>query len=153
MTLEGWTPGLNKIFLVFTSMGEGSCIGTSCAYTDYCAYHGYFGSTGTPTIYANQPYADPNYCYATGTQTDPNGDIPSDANVSVASHEITEANTDPELDAWYDATGNEIGDLCAWTFGTNTWDSSLANQMWNGHFYELQQEYDNHTSSCVQVGP
>jgi hypothetical protein len=154
MTLEGWTPGLNKIFLVFTSAGEGSCIGTSCAYTDYCAYHGYFGSTGTPTIYANQPYADPNYCYATGTQTDPNGDIPSDANVSVASHEITEANTDPELNAWWDgANGEEIGDLCAWMFGTNTWDSSLANQMWNGHFYELQQEYDNHTSSCVQVGP
>jgi len=155
MTLKGWTPGLNKMFLVFTSKGEGSCFNSSsCSYTQYCAYHGYFGSTTTPTIYANQPYADPNYCYYTGVQTDPSGDIPSDANVNVTSHEITEANTDPELNAWWDtANGEEIGDLCAWTFGTNSWDGGLANQMWNGHFYELQLEYDNHTSSCVQVGP
>lgn len=158
MTLKGWTPGLNKMFLVFTSTGEGSCFNsssTSCAYTQYCAYHGYFGSTTTPTIYANQPYADPTYCYSSASgQKAPSGDIPSDANVNVASHEITEANTDPELNAWWDtANGEEIGDLCAWTFGTNSWDGSLANQMWNGHFYDLQQEYDNHTSSCVQVGP
>lgn len=154
MTLKGWTGGLSKMYLMFTSSGEGSCSGTSCAYTNYCAYHGYFGSSGAPTIYANQPYADPNYCYVTGTQQAPSGDIPSDANVNVASHEITEANTDPELNAWWDsANGEEIGDLCAWSFGSLSWDGSLANQMWNGHFYDLQLEYDNHTGSCVNVGP
>jgi hypothetical protein len=158
MTLKGWTPGLNKMFLVFTSKGEGSCsdsTSASCAYSQYCAYHGFFGSTTTPTIYSNQPYADPSYCYSPGTgQRAPNGDIPSDANVSIASHEIAEANTDPELNAWWDlANGYEIGDLCSWTFGANTWDGLLANQMWNGHFYDLQQEYDNHTTSCVSLGP
>jgi len=154
MTLKGWTGNLNKMFLVFTSTGEGSCANFGCAYSSYCAYHGYFGPTNTPTIYANMPYANPTYCYLTGTQQDPSGDIPSDANVNVASHEITEANTDPELNAWWDSgNGEEIGDLCAWNFGSLTWDSSLANQMWNGHFYDLQLEYDNHTSSCVQVGP
>ena len=158
MTLKGWTPGLNKMFIVFTSTGEGSCsdnTSTSCAYTQYCAYHGNFGSISTPTIYANMPYANPTYCYASGSgQHDPNGDIPSDANVSVLSHEITEANTDPELNAWWDTgNGEEIGDLCAWTFGTADWDSGLANQMWNGHFYDLQMEYDNHTSACVKIGP
>jgi hypothetical protein len=153
MTLKGWTGGLNKMYLMFTSTGEGSCSGIYCAYTDYCAYHGYFGSTSTPTIYANQPYADPNYCFATG-QKAPSGDIPSDANVNVASHEITEANTDPELSAWWDTVnGEEIGDLCAWSFGSLTWDSALANQMWNGHFYDLQLEYDNHSASCVSIGP
>jgi hypothetical protein len=156
MTLKAWTPGLNKMFLVFTSTGEGSCISsTSCAYTQYCAYHGYFGSTTAPTIYANQPYADPNYCYSSlNGQKDPSGDIASDANVNVASHEITEANTDPELNAWWDTVnGEEIGDLCAWTFGVNGWDGGLANQMWNGHFYDLQLEYDNHTAACVSLGP
>ena len=117
MTAHSWTPGLNKMFIVFTSTGEGSCFdgtSSSCAYTSYCAYHGSFGSTTTPTIYANMPYADPNHCYATG-QHDPSGDIPSDANVNVTSHEITEATTDPELNAWWDtANGEEIGDLCAW---------------------------------------
>lgn len=158
MTLNGWSGGLNKMFLVFTSKGEGSCFdstSSSCAYTQYCAYHSYFGSSATPTIYANQPYADPNYCYAPGNgQKDPSGDIASDANVNVASHEITEANTDPELNAWWDtANGEEIGDLCAWSFGTNGWDGGLANEMWNGHFYDLQLEYDNHSASCVQLGP
>lgn len=154
MTAQGWTSGLGKMYLVFTSIGEGSCSGASCAYTQYCAYHSYFGSAASPVIYGNEPYADPNYCFATGTQQAPSGDKPSDGAVNIASHEITEANTDPELNAWWDtANGEEIGDLCAWMFAPNTWDGGLANQMWNGHFYDLQLEYDNHTSSCVQVGP
>ncbi len=162
MTAHGWTPGLNKIFIVFTSTGEGSCFDStsaSCAYTQYCAYHGNFGSPSNPTIYANMPYANPTYCYASGKgQHAPSGDIPSDANVNVTSHEITEANTDPLVSTgpygWYDsANGEEIGDLCAFTFGTADWDGGLANQMWNGHFYDLQLEYDNHTSTCVKIGP
>jgi hypothetical protein len=158
MTAHGWTPGFNKIFIVFTSTGEGSCFDStsaSCAYTQYCAYHGYFGSTTNPTIYANMPYANPSYCYdAPVGQHSPNGDIPSDALVSITSHEVTEATTDPELNAWWDsANGEEIGDLCAWKFGTADWDGGLANQMWNGHFYDLQLEYDNHTATCVKVGP
>jgi hypothetical protein len=142
------------MYLVFTSEGEGSCNGASCAYTDYCAYHGYFGSAASPVIYGNEPYADPLYCFAPLTQQWPSGDIPTDAAVNIASHEITEANTDPELDAWWDtANGEEIGDLCAWSFGSQSWDGGLANQMWNGHFYDLQLEYDNHTGKCVQIGP
>ena len=165
MTAHGWTPGLNKMYIVFTSTGEGSCFdstSTSCAYVGskgYCAYHGFFGSATNPTIYANQPYADPTYCYGSGApyyQHAPSGDIPSDANVSVTSHEITEASTDPEGNAWWDpANGEEIGDLCAWHFGgaTGDWDGGKANQMWNGHYYDLQLEYDNHTAACVKVGP
>jgi hypothetical protein len=154
MALNGWSSGLGKMYLVFTSTGEGSCMGAYCAYRDYCAYHGYFGSAASPVIYGNMPYADPNYCFATGTQQAPSGDKPSDGAANLASHEITEATTDPELNAWWDtANGEEIGDLCAWTFGSQSWDGGLANQMWNGHFYDLQLEYDNHTSSCVQAGP
>jgi hypothetical protein len=158
MTAHSWTPGLNKMFIVFTSTGEGSCsnsTSTSCAYTQYCAYHGWFGSSTTPTLYANMPYANPSYCYAGSSgQHDPSGDIPSDANVNVTSHEITEATTDPELNAWWDSgNGEEIGDLCAWMFSTADWDGGLANQSWNGHYYDLQLEYDNHASGCVKVGP
>jgi hypothetical protein len=39
MALMGWTSGPNKMFLLYTSSGEGSCLGSSCAYTQYCAYH------------------------------------------------------------------------------------------------------------------
>jgi len=158
MALKGWTGGLNKMFFVYTSTGEGSCFdssSSSCAYTQYCAYHSYFLNGSTPIVYANMPYADPNYCYSSFTgQTSPNNDIPADAAANVSSHELTEAITDPELDAWYDSTGAEIGDICAWNFGVSfTWDGGLANEMWNGHFYTMQTEYDNNSASCVQVGP
>jgi hypothetical protein len=38
-------------------------------------------------------------------------------------------------------------------FGTADWDNGLANPNWNAHFYLLQLEYDNHTSSSVKTGP
>jgi hypothetical protein len=62
-----------------------------------------------------------------------------------ASHEFTEAITDPELNAWFTAQGNEIGDhLCAYDYGLfYNWDGGNANQMWNSRFYMLQTEYDN----------
>lgn len=59
------------MFLLFTSSGEGSCFdgtSTSCAYTQYCAYHGYFGSPISPVIYGNMPYADLTYCFASGQE-------------------------------------------------------------------------------------
>jgi Phosphate-induced protein 1 conserved region len=156
MKLKKWTGGSRNIFFVYTAPGEGSCFdatSTSCAYTAYCAYHGAIPpSPLTPVLYANMPYADPKFCMVTGTPS-PNNDPAADAAVSVASHELTEAITDPFLNAWYAANGMEIGDLCAWQFGTNTWDGGKANQSWNGNFYELQQEYDNHANNCVPVGP
>ena len=163
MTLKGWTGGLNNMFFVYTPSGMGSCQGPYCAYSDYCAYHGYFSSGGTTVIYANMPYADASACQLPGAGS-PNGDSAADAEASVTSHELTEAITDPELNAWTDAFGSEIGDLCAWNYGTNTWDSNQANQFWpwpsygpfiidRPSYFELQQEYDNHTASCVQVGP
>jgi hypothetical protein len=154
MTLKGWSGGLGKMFLVFTSSGEGSCMGgAQCAYTTYCAYHGFFTNSSAQTvIYSNEPYGNTSVCQKPGTPS-PNGNPAADAASSVATHELTEAITDPLLNAWYDAALNEIGDLCAYQYGTNTWDSARANQMWNGHFYEVQMEYDNHLSGCVQVGP
>jgi hypothetical protein len=86
-------------------------------------------------------------------QPSPNGVAAADAVTDVASHEITEAITDPFLNAWFDSSANEIGDLCAYNYGTNTWDGGLANEQWNGNFYEVQQQFDNHAGGCVQLGP
>jgi len=161
MALKGWTPGINKMYFLYTAKGEGSCFGASCAYSSFCAYHSWYGSTASPIIYANMPYAAAGHCTA---GTAPNGNVESDSAASVASHELIEAVTDPLLNAWYSAAsglGGEIGDLCAWNYGTNTWGTlKNANQSWNGHLYELQKEYDNHAAAvsglvngCVQVGP
>jgi hypothetical protein len=153
MALKGWTSGFNHLFLVFTSSGEGSCLDSiHCAYNYYCAYHGYFTTATTPVIYTNQPFADLVHCQI-GDAPSPNGNPAGDATASIVSHETTESITDPMLDAWYTAQGNEIGDLCAYNYGAAGWDAGNANEMWNGDFYLLQQEFDNHVSGCVQVGP
>jgi hypothetical protein len=155
MGIKGWTGGLQHIFFVFTSYGEGSCFdstNTQCAFSLYCAYHGEFTSGSTPILYANMPYTGTSL-QACGVSTSPNGDQDADSTINVTSHEHMETVTDPELNAWYDSAGNEIGDKCAWNFGSVTLDGGLANQVWNSHFYILQQEWDNATSSCVQSGP
>jgi hypothetical protein len=173
MQQQGWTGGLNHLFVLFTSSGEGSCFKNggnrdSCSYvgpingTGYCGYHSYINANGSAIIYANLPYGNPTYCQTPGTPS-PHNDPAADSAASVTSHEISEAITDPLLNAWWEPAGGEIGDKClnyynsSLTYGTNSWDlqggTYLANQMWSGVFYELQTEYDNHTGSCVQVGP
>jgi hypothetical protein len=155
MSINGWTGGINKIFILFTSWREGSCFSaSSCAYTQYCAYHSFFMQGSTPVIYANQPYADAGTCHTSG-QTWPNNDD-ADIAANTASHEIMESITDPLLNAWYDTNlSGEIGDLCAWIFGANTWPgpSAPGNQMWNGVVFELQQEWDNNAGACASAGP
>ena len=152
--LMGWQSGINNMYILFTPPSMGSCFdssSSSCAYTQYCAYHGAYGSTASPTVYSNEPYGDASVCWDGGPS--PSNDVPLDAALSAASHEISEAITDPELNAWFDAAGYENGDKCAYTFGTATWDASKANQMWSGAFFRLQEEWSNHTANCLQAGP
>ncbi|MGI9070051.1 MAG: hypothetical protein ACR2JB_01660 [Bryobacteraceae bacterium] len=99
---------------------EFSCAGSSCAYTQYGAYHGYFLNGSTPVIYGNEPYAAAGYCQAGSS---PNGDAAGDAAASNG------------------AKANEF------------WPISYTVSNYFGTSFELQQEYDNHTASCVQVGP
>jgi len=155
VTFAKATGGLNEIFMVFTAPGEGSCFdatGKSCAYTNYCAYHSHYNNGTTPVIYANEPFGNTTYCQVSGAPS-PNGDPSADAAATSASHELTEAITDPLGNAWFTSQGNEIGDLCAYHYGTVNWDSGFANQMWNGRFYLLQTEFSNHTGQCLNVGP
>jgi hypothetical protein len=159
MTAQGWTGGMNKIFILLTSSGEGSCFDStsaSCAYVNFCAYHSLI--SGSPNIiYAVQPYGDPTHCKVAG-QTTPN-DANGDLAANTMTHEIAEAATDPLLNAWFDTSGNEIGDLCNFVFGTNSWGSGAGagNYMWNGFIFEVQQEWNNHfnggTGGCTQGGP
>jgi hypothetical protein len=161
---QGWTGGLGKIYILFTSSGEGSCFdntNTSCAYTQYCAYHSSFTFNSQTFIYAIIPYGRSSGCQA-GGQTTPN-DPAGDLAANVTTHEIMEAATDPFINAWFGSTGgsSEIGDLCNFIFGPNTWvigSNPPGNQMWNGVVMEVQEEYDNHAQAltgtgCVQVGP
>lgn len=137
-------------YFVFTARGENSCAGSSCSFTQYCAYHSNFAATDGVTtanvLYANMPYAGTNRS-ACGAPSSPNNDIDADSTINLLSHEQMETVTDPLGTAWYDSAGSEIGDKCAWTFGTT--GSNGADVTWNGHPYIVQQEWSNATSSCV----
>lgn len=145
----GWTTGPNKIFFMFTPKGLGSCYSnSSCSFTQFCAYHSNAGGM----LYANMPYADtvPRACDA---GYHPNNSD-ADATINVVSHEHNETITDPFGSAWYNSTGYENGDLCAWNFGTMLGATAYGsyNQVINNHYYALQQEWSNRSSGCVLQG-
>ena len=149
-----WSPsGTDKVFLLSRAKGVGSCYASSsCAFSQYCAYHSSFSSGGTSVVYANQPYADtvPAACDA---GQHPNNDD-ADATINVASHEHNEAITDWQGNAWYDRRGYENGDKCAWNFGTALGSTGYGayNQVIGGGSYYLQQEWWNARSGCVLTG-
>jgi hypothetical protein len=150
----GWPKGTSNLYFMFTPEGIVSCVdtlGSACSYTEYCAYHYFYGSGSSTVVYANQPYPklanDPSFECGFGEY--PNGGD-ADEQVNVLSHEHREAISDPTLDAWYaDDTGYEGSDQCAWYFGTESGSSGAKyNQTINGHHYDLQLEWSNDGSEC-----
>jgi hypothetical protein len=157
MAANGWTAvgpgGIQNLFFVFTPKGVGSCAGSSCAYTTYCAYHSWMGSGSNAILYANQPYAVQNYrIYTCDSGQRPNG-VTADATINLISHEHNEAITDEQGSAWFDSQGAENGDKCAWNFGATSGPSGARyNQTINGRHYYLQQEWSNASPGCVLQG-
>ena len=158
---------MGKVFLLFTSSDEGECLvtRTNCSYIQYCAYHSHFTNSSNQTVlYTNQPYGLlPNSpCQVPGAPS-PNGNPAADTAATSASHELTESITDPLGTGWYDSSGAEIGDECAYYYGFVNWNSSTANELWDGHPFFLQTEYSNYLQAlninntnytgCFNAGP
>lgn len=99
-------PNANTLVALFTPPGtviDATSIGAGKTCVDHCAYHDFFGGVA----YAALPYFDCAGCLSVSRPADVFGSI-----CRVASHEVCEAVTDPQLTAWYAADGEEIGDLC-----------------------------------------
>jgi hypothetical protein len=116
----------------YSSSGSStSCGGPSLA---YCAYHGWIGSGSTAKKYSIQPYPSCSGCKVAGWTNVQNQE-------HFVCHETREAVTDPTGTGWYDSSGNEADDKCAWSptpfIGTNG--------------YAYQYEWSNATSSCVRT--
>jgi Phosphate-induced protein 1 conserved region len=118
---------------------------TSGFLSQYCAWHtyNYFGSTKIKYAFVGNPAAGMGSCSVQSTS--PNGDAQADAMATGIAHELEEAATDPELTAWYDSTGAENADKCAWTFGTTytTSNGSKANMMLGSRNYLIQRNWVN----------
>src|SRR5215467_8671827 len=120
MSQNGWTADTNSVFFVITGIfsSSGALVeecqsgGVNCTFRGvaFCGYHNNFGST--PTLYSF--LSDASFARGgcnEGSNTAVNGQIASDREVALMSHEFIEAVTDPQLNAWYNnPTGNEIGD-------------------------------------------
>ncbi len=120
---------------------------TSGFCSSYCGWHTNATIAGTDIKFAfvgNPSTQCPSSCEEQ-TASSPNGDPGADGMASVISHELEEAATDPDLNAWYDNRGYENADKCAWTFGTTKTASngSLYNMTLGSRQYLIQRNWVN----------
>jgi len=108
---------LTGIYFVLTSSDIAE---TSGFCTRYCGWHTSANIAGTTRRYSFVGNAARCITGCAAQSTSPNGNAGVDGMVSVIAHELEEATTDPDLNAWYASTGAENADICAWTFGTST---------------------------------
>jgi hypothetical protein len=126
--ITGNNPDPTALYLIYTD--------TSAGHVSYCAWHSYGTcSNGAPIQVAYMPNIDGQAgCDPQDTTTGHSQGLAAVANVTA--HELAETITDPRNGGWYDGSGQENGDKCAWTFtGTVT--------LSNGSQWKLQQEWSN----------
>ncbi len=132
----------NAVYFVLTSADVNA---TSGFCTQYCGWHthGTIGGSDIKYSFVGNPNRCPSACAA--QTTSPNGNAGADGMASIIAHELEEAVTDPDLNAWYDTRGQENADKCAWTFGTTTTLPSGAkyNMSLGGRNFLIQQNWVN----------
>jgi hypothetical protein len=134
---NGGNPDTSALYLVYTSNFPGG-------HVNYCAWHSHGTCDGADIKVAYMPNTtgiagcDPGNLYNCNSNSQGTRSL---ANVS--SHEYMETLTDPDLSAWYDSSGSEIGDKCAWQF------QSCVN-LGSGNSWQLQMEWSNANNGCLQ---
>jgi hypothetical protein len=142
----------NGVYFVLTSPEVNE---TSGFCTQYCGWHTHAAVNGVDIKYAfiGNPARCPSACAA--QTTSPNGDLGADAAASILAHELEESVTDPDLNAWYDASGQENGDKCAWNFGSvkTAPNGAKYNVTLGGTNFLIQQNWVATTSVCALQYP
>ncbi len=118
----------NGYYAVYTDVKRG--------HASYCAWHSAGSCGGVPVQFAFFFDLDGDAgCDPADTSGLHSQGLAALANVS--GHEFSEARTDPSLAAWYDSSGSENGDKCAWTFGAPLVTFT------NGVQWKIQGEWSN----------
>jgi hypothetical protein len=112
------------IYGVYFPPGMKVSLQRSSSCVSFCGYHGHFAYNGIDVRYAAFPYLNCSACQLSNLTV-------ADMLTIVTSHEIRESVTDPNLNSWYDRSGYEADDKCAW---------HNLYQMKNGGFW-VQPEY------------
>jgi hypothetical protein len=127
LAANGITPVTNGYYPVYTDTPRG--------HAGYCAWHSYGTCAGVNVQFGfffkldGDPGCDPQDTWTTHSQG-----LAAIANVS--GHEISEMVTDPRNGGWYDSSGGENGDKCAWTF-----DALVTFK--NGSTWKIQPNWSN----------
>ena len=132
-------PAANALYLIYTASGAGN--------VNYCAWHGWGSCGGRPVQVAYMPNLDGIAgCDPQDNLTGNSQGLAAVANVT--GHELSETITDPRGNAWFDSSGNENGDKCAWSFPAGNTFSTFS----NGARFKLQMEWSNaaYTTSTGQ---
>jgi len=142
----------NGVYFVLTSPDVAE---TSGFCTVYCGWHASapFGAVVSQYAFVGNPTACPDACIGS-PGNDPNGNEGADGMASIMTHELDEAVTDPHGDAWYDNAGNEVADLCNFTFGSvySTANGSIANVRLGARDFLLQEEWVNASGGFCAIG-
>ena len=142
----------NGVYFVLTSPDVNE---TSGFCTQYCGWHTHGTINGRDIKYAfiGNPARCPSAC--TNGTPPPNGSVGADGAASIISHELEEATTDPDLNAWYDNRGQENADKCAWTFGTTYSNGTgTANMKLGTRDFLIQQNWVNASGGfCAKSYP
>jgi phosphate-induced protein 1 len=131
----------NGIYFVLTSADVNESSGFC---TQYCGWHtrGTIAGSDIKYTFIGNPDRCPSACSV--QTTSPNGNAGADGMASIIAHELEEAVTDPDLNAWYDNRGQENADKCAWTFGTTyTVNGAQANMSLGGLNFLIQRNWVN----------
>jgi hypothetical protein len=139
---------VNTIYMVHFPIGKqiaGPGIGLSCE--KFCAYHGTFRHGDQHLYYGVLP----DISRGSGCDVDCGASGQFENQTAIASHELVEAVTDPEIGlassiaaplAWVDAAHDaEIGDLCSRLQGTTKGADGVT--------YVVQEQFSNLANDCV----
>jgi hypothetical protein len=128
----------NGVYMVVTSSNVNE---TSGFCSQYCGWHTAGSASSGHVRYAFVGNAARCITSCAIQSTSPNGNPGVDGSISVLSHELEEATTDPDLNAWYDNRGAENADKCAWTFGNSykVANGSYANQHLGSRDFLIQR--------------
>jgi hypothetical protein len=139
----------NGLYYVLTASDVAE---TSGFCTHYCGCHtsSTIGGTDIRFAFVGNPGRCPSACEM---QTVGGGG--ADGMASIMMHEASEAITDPDLNAWYDSSGNESADQCTWKFGpvTGTRGQGAYNQTFGTYNCMIQMEWENTRGGAVATKP
>ncbi|MCU1427861.1 MAG: hypothetical protein JWL83_1861 [Actinomycetia bacterium] len=144
----GWNNTLYAIFFPHgTAITQGGY--RSCVAGGFAAYH---GTTRIGASHAIEYAVQPDFQAGSGCEFGTGNGTTFQNEMSVASHELVEAITDPQVGfatqigpplAWYDPNYGEIGDTC------NGQQAPLTGA--DGNSYTVQKQFSNVAGACISA--